>query len=50
MHIFSILGDPGAVSRVDMKGAPKELKNFCRAFSLDPTDCPWVSEDALFRV
>ena len=22
------------------------LVNFCRAFSLGPTDCPWVSEDA----
>ena len=28
---------PGALSPV--------LENFRRAFSLDPTDCPWVSED-----
>ena len=28
---------PGAFSPV--------LKNFGRAFSPDPTDCPWVSED-----
>ena len=34
---------PGALSPV--------LENFRRAYSLDPTDCPWVSdsEDALFR-
>ena len=31
-----ILGDLGAVS---------QLKNFHPAFSPDPTDCPWVSED-----
>ena len=30
---------PGALSPV--------LENFCRAFSLDPTDCPWVSEDVV---
>ena len=29
---------PGALSPV--------LENFRRAYSLDPTDCPWVSEDA----
>ena len=29
---------PGALSPV--------LENFRPAFSLDPTDCPWVSEDA----
>ena len=23
-------------------------KNFLRAFYLDPTDCPWVSEDGLY--
>ena len=31
-----ILGNLGAVS---------QLKNFHPAFSPDPTDCPWVSED-----
>ena len=25
---------------------PALLENFRRAFSPDPTDCPWVSEDA----
>ena len=30
-----ILGDPGAVSRVD-----KMFEHF-----IDPTNCPWVSED-----
>ena len=24
---------------------PPLLENYCRAFSPDPTDCPWVSED-----
>ena len=23
------------------------LENFCRTFSPDPTDCPWVSEDEI---
>ena len=31
------------------ESAPRTLphtpENFCRAFSPDPTDCPWVSED-----
>ena len=31
---------PGALSPV--------LENFRRAFSPDPTDCPWVSEDEIF--
>ena len=31
---------PGALSPV--------LENFRRAFSPDPTDCPWVSEDARY--
>ena len=48
-----ILGDPGAVSRVGRKGATKVrtlslvLENFRLAFSPDPTDCPWVSEDGI---
>ena len=33
------VGDPKALSPV--------LENFRPAFSLDRTDCPWVSEDAL---
>ena len=33
---------PGAHSPV--------LENFRHAFSLDPTDCPWVSEDAWIQV
>ena len=28
---------------------PPVLKNFHRTFSPSPTDCPWVSEDALIR-
>ena len=36
----SILGDPGAVSRVD-----KMLENFHHEHFIDPTNCPWVSED-----
>ena len=24
-------------------------ENFRRAFSLDPTDCPWVSEDGQYK-
>ena len=32
---------PGALSPV--------LENFRRAYSLDPTDCPWVSEDGVPR-
>ena len=31
------LGDPGAVSRVD--------KIFVAEHFIDPTNCPWVSED-----
>ena len=30
------------------KGTPF-WRAFRRAFSLDPTDCPWVSEDAPYR-
>ena len=26
---------------------PPALENFCRTFSPSPTDCPWVSKDAL---
>ena len=36
---FTILGDPGAVSRVDKMFV---VKVFCK---IDPTNCPWVSED-----
>ena len=43
-----ILGDQGVVSRVEIKGATKVFKSFRRAFCLDPTDCPWVSEDGLY--
>ena len=33
------------------KGAlPPLLENFRRAFSPDPTDCPWVSEDDIIQV
>ena len=39
---WSILGDPGAVSRVGRKGGTY-LKTFVPPFL--PTDCPWVSED-----
>ena len=49
-----ILGDSGAVTRVGRKGGTKVLKSgwekrrdesFRPAFSPDPTDCPWVSEE-----
>ena len=43
-----ILGDLGAVSRVEIKSATKVFTNFRRAFCLDPTDCPWISEDGLY--
>ena len=51
VECFSILGDPGAVSRAGRKGATKVFKhertvpvlgNFRRVFSSGPTDCPWV--------
>ena len=29
-------------------GLPPVVENFRRAFSPDPTDCPWVSEDAFY--
>ena len=29
---------------------PPILENFRRAFSPDPTDCPWASEDVLWKV
>ena len=49
ISVWSILGDPGAVSRAWLKGATKVFKhvleNFRRAFSPGPTDCPWASED-----
>ena len=52
VYIYAILEDPGAVSRVERKGdtsfqgAPSPVvENFRRAFSSDPTNCPWVSED-----
>ena len=31
------------------KKVPLSGRAFRRAFSLDPTDCPWVSEDAPYR-
>ena len=36
-----ILGDPGAVSRVDKMF----VVNFHHEHFIDPTNCPWVSED-----
>ena len=38
-----ILGDGIPVSLVGRRGATKVLE---RTFSPNPTDCPWVSEDA----
>ena len=35
-YVLCILGDPGAVSRAGLKGARKVV---------NPTNCPWVSED-----
>ena len=53
-HII-ILGDPGAVSRVDKMFVAKvyckvETRldltvNFRHEHFIDPTNCPWVSED-----
>ena len=41
-----ILGDPGAVSRVDkMFVILKFTVNFYHEHFIDPTNCPWVSED-----
>ena len=51
---LGILGDPGAVSRVDKmfvvqvycKIARRDLTvNFHHEHFIDPTNCPWVSED-----
>ena len=47
-NAFSILGDPGAVSRVDKMFVVKvyfHYKHF-----IDPTNCPWVSEDGFFKI
>ena len=37
----------GLVSRRHQRALPPELENFRRAFFLDPTDWPWVSENEL---
>ena len=49
---FYILGDPGAVSRVDKMFVVKVYfyffdltVNFHHEHFIDPTNCPWVSED-----
>ena len=49
-HVLLILGDPGAASRAERKGATKFFKHgsFLRVFSPGPTDCPWVFEDACY--
>ena len=44
-HVALILGDPGAVSRVDKMF--DLTVNFHHEHFIDPTNCPWVSEDAL---
>ena len=52
---MTILGEPGAVSRVDKMfvvnrraGARLDLTvNFLHEDFIDQTNCPWVSEDAL---
>ena len=35
----------GALKILHPRRPKGSLENFRRAFSLDPTDCPWVSED-----
>ena len=40
-----ILGDPGAVSRVDYMFVV--TANFHHEHEIDPTNCPWVSEDGV---
>ena len=55
IFLMTILGDQGAVSRVDKMfvvnrraGARLDLTvNFHHEHFIDPTNCPWVSEDAL---
>ena len=48
IKLFSILGDPAAVSRVDKMFV---VKAYCKIETnhhedfIDPTNCPWVSED-----
>ena len=48
-----ILGDPGAVSRVDKMFVVKVYckidltVNFHNEHFIDPTNCPWVSEDTV---
>ena len=50
-RLASILGDPGAVSRVDKMFVVKVYckidltVNFQHEHFIDPTNCPWVSED-----
>ena len=46
-----ILGDPGAVSRVDKMFVVKVYcltVNFHHEHLIDPTNCPWVSEDGKY--
>ena len=40
-----ILGDPGAVSRVDKMFVVKVTENFHHKHFIEPTNCTWVSED-----
>ena len=57
IRVRCILGDPGAVSRVDKMFVVKVYfkiesrldltVNFHHEHFIDPTNCPWVSEDAL---
>ena len=44
-HEEGILGDPGAVSRVDKMFVVKVFCKFHHEPFIDPTNCPWVSED-----
>ena len=58
---FPILGDPGAVSRVDKMFVVKVYRKIILGDTgavsrvgsikfIDPTNCPWVSEDVHSRV
>ena len=47
-RLRGILGDPGAVSRVDKMFVVKvycKIVNFHHEHFIDPTNCSWVSED-----
>ena len=52
--VLPILGDPGAVSRVDKMFVVKVYckidltVNFHHEHFIDPTNCPWVSEDEFY--